>query len=134
MTIRFMLDTNMVIYIIRHKPESVLEHFQQYDPAEFCISAITLAEMQYGISKSSKPEKNQLALASFLSNIAVLPFEEDAAVEYGDIRSGLEKKGTTIGPNDMLIAAHARALDLTVVTNNTKEFARVPGLKLDNWT
>ena len=89
--------------------------------------------MQYGISKSSKPEKNQMALASFLSNIAVLPFEDDAAVEYGDIRAGLEKKGTPIDSNDMLIAAHARASDLTVVTNNTKEFARVPGLKLENW-
>lgn len=133
MKIQFMLDTNMVIYIIKHKPASVLERFQQYDPSEFCISAITLAEMQYGISKSSKPEKNQLALAMFLSNIAVLPFEDNAAVEYGDIRAGLEKKGTPIGPNDMLIAAHAKALGLTVVTNNTKEFARVPGLKLENW-
>lgn len=133
MKIRFMLDTNMVIYIIKHKPASVLERFRKYDPAEFCISPITLAEMQYGISKSSKPEKNQMALASFLSNIAVLPFEDDAAVEYGDIRAGLEKKDTPIGSNDMLIAAHARSLDLTVVTNNTKEFARVPGLKLENW-
>ena len=90
--------------------------------------------MQYGISKSSKPEKNQMALASFLSNIAVLPFKDDAAVKYGDSRAGLEKKGTPIGSNAMLIAAHARASDLTVVTNNTKEFARVPGLKLDSWT
>lgn len=133
MTIKFMLDTNMVIYIIKHKPASVLEHFQQYEPSGFCISAITLAEMQYGISKSSQPGKNQLALVSFLSNIAVLPFEDGAAVEYGDIRAGLEKKGMPIGPNDMLIAAHARAMDLTVVTNNTKEFARVPGLRLENW-
>ena len=131
---KYMLDTNIVIYVIKHKPESVLQKFQSLEPSDFCISSITLAEIEYGISKSSKPEKNQLALASFLSNIAVLPFEDDAAVEYGDIRSGLEKKGTTIGPNDMLIAAHARALDLTVVTNNTKEFARVPGLKLDSWT
>lgn len=133
MKIQFMLDTNMVIYIIKHKPASVLERFQKHDPSEFCISAITLAEMQYGISKSSRPEKNQLALASFLSNIAVLPFEDTAAVEYGDIRAGLEKKGTPIGPNDMLIAAHARALGLTVVTNNTKEFERIPGLELENW-
>lgn len=133
MKIQFMLDTNMVIYIIKHKPESVLQHFQLYDPSEFCISAITLAEMQYGISKSSKPERNQLALAAFLSNIAVLPFDDKAAVEYGDIRAGLEKKGTPIGGNDMLIAAHARSLGLTVVTNNTKEFVRVPDLKLENW-
>lgn len=131
--IRYMLDTNMVIYIIRHKPAVVLERFQLYDPSEFCISSITLAEMQYGICKSSRPERNQLALASFLSNISVLSFDDKAAVEYGDIRADLERKGTPIGPNDMLIAAHARALDLTVVTNNTKEFIRIPGLKLENW-
>lgn len=133
MKIQFMLDTNMVIYIIKHKPESVLQRFQLYDPSEFCISAITLAEMQYGISKSKKPEQNQLALATFLSNISVLPFDDKAAVEYGDIRADLERKGTPIGGNDMLIAAHARSLGLTVVTNNTKEFARVLDLKLENW-
>lgn len=133
MKIQYMLDTNMVIYIIKHKPESVIQHFQKYDPSQFCISSITLAEMQYGIRKSTKPEKNQMALSMFLSNIAVLSFDDKAAVEYGDIRSGLEKKGTPIGGNDMLIAAHARALGLTIVTNNTKEFVRVPDLQLENW-
>lgn len=133
MKMQFMLDTNMVIYIIKHKPASVLERFQEHDPSEFCISAITLAEMQYGISKSSRPEKNQFALLSFLSNIAVLPFDDKAAVEYGDIRADLERKGTPIGANDMLIAAHARALGFTVVTNNIKEFIRIRGLKLENW-
>jgi tRNA(fMet)-specific endonuclease VapC len=133
MNVKFMLDANIVIYIIKHKPESVLLRFQKYDPSEFCISAITLAEMQYGIRKSSKPERNQMALALFLSNITVLPFDDNAAVEYGVIRAGLERKGTPIGSNDMLIAAHAKALDLTVVTNNTREFERVPGLKLENW-
>lgn len=133
MKMQFMLDTNMVIYIIKHKPASVLERFQEHDPSEFCISAITLAEMQNGISKSSRPEKNQFALLSFLSNIAVLPFDDKAAVEYGDIRADLERKGTPIGANDMLIAAHARALGFTVVTNNIKEFIRIRGLKLENW-
>lgn len=134
MKLTFMLDTNMVIYIIKKKPISVLTRFQEYDPLQFCISSITLAEMQYGISKSSRPEKNQMALAAFLSNIAVLPFDDKAALEYGDIRAGLERKGTPIGPNDLLIAAHARALGLTIVTNNTKEFERVPGLTMENWT
>lgn len=128
-----MLDTNMVIYIIKKKPASIIRRFRKYNPLQFCISSITLAEMQYGISKSARPEKNQLALAAFLSDIAVLPFDDKAAVEYGDIRADLEKKGTPIGANDMLIAAHARSLGMTIVTNNTREFERVPDLKLENW-
>ena len=131
--LKFMLDTNMVIYIIKQRPESVLQRFLLHAPSEFCISSITLAEMQYGIAKSSKPEQNQLALVSFLSNIEVAPFDDKAAVEYGPIRAGLEKLGTPIGGNDMLIAAHAKAIGLTVITNNTKEFERIPGLKLENW-
>lgn len=128
-----MLDTNIVIYTIKRRPASVLERFQAHDPDEFCVSAITLAEMQYGVSKSSNPARNELALAAFLSGIEVLPFDDRAAAEYGDIRAGLERRGTPIGPNDMLIAAHARALGLTVVTNNIREFERVPDLRLENW-
>ncbi|MGN8739937.1 type II toxin-antitoxin system tRNA(fMet)-specific endonuclease VapC [Bilifractor sp. HCP3S3_D3] len=130
---KYMLDTNIVIYVIKQRPISVLERFLAHDPSEFCISAITLSEMQYGISKSSNPVKNQIALASFLSNIAILPYDDSAAVEYGEIRAHLEKMGTPIGPNDLLIAAHAKAMDLTIVTNNVKEFERVPELKLENW-
>ena len=130
---KYMLDTNIVIYLIKKQPESVLQKLQEYDPAGFCISAITLGEMEYGIAKSTSPEKNQAALSAFLSNIDILPFDDRAAVEYGDIRASLEKKGTPIGPNDMLIAAHARSLGLTIVTNNVREFRRVDGLMLDNW-
>ena len=130
---KYMLDTNIVIYVIKKQPESVLQKLQEYDPSDFCISSITLAEMEYGIAKSTRPEKNQAALSAFLSNIDILPFDDRAAVEYGDIRASLEKKGTPIGPNDMLIAAHARSLGLTIVTNNVKEFRRVGGLMLDNW-
>ena len=130
---KYMLDTNIVIYLIKKQPESVLQKLQEYDPSDFCISSITLAEMEYGIAKSTSPEKNQAALSAFLSNIDILPFDDRAAVEYGDIRASLEKKGTPIGPNDMLIAAHARSLGLTIVTNNVKEFRRVNGLMLDNW-
>ena len=130
---KYMLDTNIVIYMIKKQPESVLQKLQEYDPSDFCISSITLAEMEYGIAKSTSPEKNQAALSAFLSNIDILPFDDRAAVEYGDIRASLEKKGTPIGPNDMLIAAHARSLGLTIVTNNVREFRRVDGLMLDNW-
>ena len=130
---KYMLDTNIVIYLIKKQPESVLQKLQEYDPSDFCISSITLAEMEYGIAKSTSPEKNQAALSAFLSNIDILPFDDRASVEYGDIRASLEKKGTPIGPNDMLIAAHARSLGLTIVTNNVKEFRRVDGLMLDNW-
>lgn len=130
---KYMLDTNIVIYLIKKQPESVLQKLQEYDPSDFCISSITLAEMEYGIAKSTSPEKNQAALSAFLSNIDILPFDDRAAVEYGDIRASLEKKGTPIGPNDMLIAAHARSLGLTIVTNNVREFRRVDGLMLDNW-
>ena len=130
---KYMLDTNIVIYVIKKRPESVLQKLQEYDPSDFCISSITLAEMEYGIAKSTRPERNQAALSAFLSNIDILPFDDRAAVEYGDIRASLEKKGTPIGPNDMLIAAHARSLGLTIVTNNVKEFRRVDGLMLDNW-
>lgn len=130
---KYMLDTNIVIYLIKKQPKSVLQKLQEYDPSDFCISSITLAEMEYGIAKSTRPEKNQAALSAFLSNIDILPFDDRAAVEYGDIRASLEKKGTPIGPNDMLIAAHARSLGLTIVTNNVKEFRRVDGLMLDNW-
>ena len=130
---KYMLDTNIVIYLIKKQPESVLQKLQEYDPSDFCISSITLAEMEYGIAKSTSPEKNQAALSAFLSNIDILPFDDRAAVDYGDIRASLEKKGTPIGPNDMLIAAHARSLGLTIVTNNVREFRRVDGLMLDNW-
>lgn len=130
---KYMLDTNIVIYVIKHRPEKVIKKFLSLDPSDICISSITLAEMEYGVFKSTKPEQNQAALTMFLENISILPFDDEAAMDYGEIRTDLEKSGTPIGPNDMLIAAHARAKDLTLVTNNTREFERVKNLDLENW-
>lgn len=130
---KYMLDTNIVIYTIKHKPESVFKKFLTLEPSDFCISSITLAEMEYGASKSTKPEKNREAFYMFLTGIEILHFDESAAQEYGEIRVSLERQGTPIGPNDMLIAAHAKATGLTLVTNNMKEFSRVNGLKVENW-
>ena len=130
---KYMLDTNIVIYVIKHKPESVLQKFQSLEPSDFCISSITLAEIEYGISKSSRPDRNRFAFDMFISGIDILSFDDAAASEYGPIRAGLERKGTPIGSNDMLIAAHAKSLGFTIVTNNVREFERVEGLKVENW-
>ncbi|MBE6736643.1 MAG: type II toxin-antitoxin system VapC family toxin [Ruminococcaceae bacterium] len=129
----YMLDTNIIIYAIKKRPEFVLQEFLKHDPADLCISSITLAELEYGVNNSSKPEQNRLALLTFLSVIDILPFDENAAREYGQIRYQLKTQGTPIGSNDLLIAAHAKAEGLTLVTNNTKEFERVPNLNLENW-
>ena len=130
---KYMLDTNICIHIIRHRPQSVLERFSKIQPDDVCISAITYSELKYGAEKSSDPSRNWLAVSLFLSAISVVPFDEHAGNEYGSIRTKLERHGTPIGAMDMLIAAHAKALGLTLVTNNTREFERVEGLKLDNW-
>ena len=130
---RYMLDTNICIYVIKHKPESVFRKLKKIKPEDVCISSITYAELAYGVEKSAQPERNRLALSMMLSSIEIVAFDDAAADEYGEIRSGLERKGTPIGSLDMLIAAHARSLGCTLVTNNTKEFCRVEGLKLANW-
>lgn len=130
---RYMLDTNICIYAIKHKPEQVFMRLQEHDPAEICISSVTYAELVHGVEKSKAIEKNRLALALLLANIEIMSFDSLAAESYGKVRADLEKMGTPIGPLDMMIAGHAKALDYTVVTNNTKEFERVKGLKLENW-
>ena len=130
---RYMLDTNICIYAIKHKPPQVFQKLQEHDPAEICISSITYAELIHGVEKSQAIEKNRLALALLLSNIEILDFDSKAADEYGKIRADLEKKGTPIGPLDMMIAGHAKSLNYTVVTNNIGEFKRVVDLKIDNW-
>ncbi len=130
---KYMLDTNICIYAIKHKPEKVLLKLQEIDPEDVCISSITYAELVYGVEKSKAIERNRLALSLFLSNIAILDFDDMAAVEYGKIRTDLVKKGTSIGPLDLLIASHAKALNLCVITNNMKEFSRVKELKVANW-
>jgi len=128
-----MLDTNICIYIIKRKPLNVLERFKQTEISQIGISAITLSELSYGVSKSSKPAQNQMALAQFIAPIEILPYDDNAAQYYGNIRTLLEKQGTTIGSLDMLIAAHALSVACTLVTNNTKEFSRIPNLKIENW-
>ena len=130
---RYMLDTNICIYAIKHKPEQVLQRLLAHDPAEVCISSVTYAELIHGVEKSRAGEKNRLALALLLANIEIMNFDAAAAESYGKIRADLEKQGTPIGPLDMMIAGHAMSLDYTVVTNNIKEFSRVKDLKLENW-
>lgn len=129
-----MLDTNICIYAIKHKPEIVIKRFLAHNPDEMCISAITYGELMHGVEKSQSTEKNRIALALFLSPITILEFGAEAAEEYGRIRADLEKKGTPIGSMDLLIAAHAKAERLIIVTNNTREFKRVEGLPVEDWT
>jgi len=131
---RHMLDTNICIYLIKKRPPRVLRRLQRVNATDVCISAITLSELEYGVSKSAHPDRNKMALAGFLAPLEVLPYDDMAAREYGRLRAHLERNGTPIGSLDALIAAHALSLGLTLVTNNEREFRRVPGLKLKNWT
>ena len=130
---RYMLDTNICIFIIKNKPSSVLEHLKNKHSEGLAISAITLAELEHGVAASAYPEKNALALMQFLAIAQCLPFSHHAATEYGKIRADLQRRGKPIGALDMLIAAHAKSEGLTLVTNNTREFARVNGLTLEDW-
>ena len=130
---RYMLDTNICIYVIKHKPAEVIHNLRRHNPSEICISSITYAELVTGVEKSNAVEKNRLALAILLANIQIMNFDASAAECYGEIRADLEKKGTPIGPMDMLIAGHAKSLGYTLVTNNTGEFIRVKGLEIENW-
>lgn len=129
----YMLDTNICIYAMKKKPEKVLQRFREEMDNGLCISSITLAELEYGMKHSSDPAKNEQALLRFLAPLSILPFGAAAASEYGAIRAYLQSKGTPIGPLDMLIAGHARAENLVLVTNNVKEFERVPDLEIENW-
>ena len=130
---RYMLDTNICIYAIKHKPESVFRQLQKMSPEDICISSVTYAELVHGVEKSEAIERNRLALSLLLSNIEIMSFDVNAADAYGKIRADLERNGTPIGPLEMMIAGHALTLGYTVVTNNTKEFSRVDGLKIVNW-
>ena len=129
----YMLDTNICIYVMKKKPENVLRRFREELDGGICISSITLAELEYGMKHSSDPVKNEQALLRCLAPLSVLPFGAAAASEYGEVRAYLQGRGTPIGPLDMLIAAHARAEGMTLVTNNMREFERVPELDLENW-
>lgn len=130
---KYMLDTNICIYAIKKKPESVLKRLRSELDSGICISSVTLAELRFGVEKSLYPERNTVALSQFLVPLNVLPFDDTAAVEYGRICAFLQRKGAPIGTMDMLIAAHAKTVGIPLVTNNTKEFERVPDLLLENW-
>ena len=130
---KFMLDTNICIYLIRKNPVRVLKKLQEIKASEVCISSITLAELEYGIQKSQNQNQNKIALAEFIAPLEIEPFEVDAAIKFGEIRTLLEKKGIVIGAYDMLIAAHALSLKVILVTNNTREFVRIPFLQVENW-
>jgi tRNA(fMet)-specific endonuclease VapC len=130
---RYLLDTNICIYLIKKKPLTVLQKFEAQTVGEIGISTITVAELQFGVHKSQYPTQNQRALEQFLIPLAIVEFDYLAAVAYGRIRAILEQQGTPIGSLDLLIAAQALSLDITLITNNLREFSRVPNLKLVNW-
>lgn len=130
--LKYMLDTNIVIYTIKNKPEKVRQAFKKHN-GQMCISAVTWGELVYGAEHSSQPEKNLQIIESMAARLEVLAFNQEAAIHFGQLRAELRKSGTPIGPYDMMIAGHARAEGLILVTNNIREFERVPGLRLDNW-
>ncbi|MBK1986774.1 type II toxin-antitoxin system VapC family toxin [Sphaerospermopsis aphanizomenoides BCCUSP55] len=130
---RYLLDTNICIYIIKQKPQKVLDKFQTLQISEIGISSITVAELEYGVAKSQQQEKNRNALLQFLLPLQIVEFNQASATIYGEIRSNLESQGIVIGAMDMLIAAHALSLGVTLVTNNVREFSRITNLSLENW-
>jgi tRNA(fMet)-specific endonuclease VapC len=130
--LRYLLDTNIVIYVLKRRPVEVLSTFNA-NASRMAISSITLAELLHGAEKSSRVSENLAAVEDFCSRLQVLPYGPKAAQHYGAIRAALEKLGQPIGVNDMHIAAHARSEGLVLVTNNIGEFARVPGLEAENW-
>ena len=131
--IRYMLDTNMIAYAKNRRPIIVLERLLMHEPSEIAVSSITMAELEFGIQNSSRPEQNRMALMLFMAGISILPFDTNAAMEYGDIRHKLKEQGMLIGGNDLLIAAHARSLVIILVTHNTREFSRVENLRIEDW-
>ena len=131
---KYMMDTNICIYAIKNKSESVIRKILSQNPEDLCISVVTYAELMHGVEKSQAVEKNRIAMSLFLSAITVLDFDGEAAEAYGQIRAELERKGTPIDPMDLLIAGHARSQGLILVTNNTRECARVTGLRIEDWT
>ncbi|MBD2690512.1 type II toxin-antitoxin system tRNA(fMet)-specific endonuclease VapC [Anabaena catenula] len=130
---RYLLDTNICIYIIKQKPQKVLDKFQSLQISDIGISSITVAELEYGVAKSQQQEKNRTALLQFLLPLQIVEFNQSSATIYGEIRSNLESQGIVIGAMDMLIAAHALSLGVTLVTNNVREFSRISTLSLENW-
>ena len=130
--LKYMLDTNIVIYTMKNKPDSVRERFKKHH-GRMCISSITYMELVYGAERSSNPDRNLMSLEGFVARIDALPLDYSAAAHGGQTRAELARLGMPIGPYDQLIAGHARSQGLVLVTNNEKEFARVPGLRTENW-
>ncbi|AKP74910.1 tRNA(fMet)-specific endonuclease VapC (plasmid) [Piscirickettsia salmonis] len=131
----YMLDTNICIYLIKQKPRSYYERLMEVEKSRhiLAISSIVLSELQFGVARSQHQRKNQEAINTLVNKLDVLPYEEKAAKYYGDLRADLQKKGTVIGGNDMIIAAHALSEKAVLVTHNTKEFQRVDHLELEDW-
>ena len=130
---KYLLDTDICIYIIKKKPQQVLKKLVRQDISNVGISAITLSELEYGVEKSLYKEQSKLALAEFLGPLTILPYDDNVAPAYGKIRAFLEKYGMTIGPLDLMIGAHALSTKAILVTNNEREFGRIPGLTVENW-
>lgn len=130
---KYLLDTNICIYIIKKKPKNVFEKFKQYRVGDIGISAITYSELAYGVANSHDIEKNTMALNEFLGPLEIIDFHAEVAPIYGLIRTHLNRTGKPVGPLDMLIAAHALHLGSILVTNNTDEFSRIPNLRIENW-
>ncbi len=130
--LRYLLDTNICIYVIKRRPELVLDRFNE-NAAHLAISSITLAELLHGAEKSSQPQRTLAVVEDFCSRLDVLDYGAKASQHYGQIRASLEQRGTPIGVNDLHIAAHARSEGLTLVSNNLREFERVDGLLFENW-
>ena len=130
---KYLLDTDICIYIIKQHPQNVIKKFKSISLGDIGMSSITLAELLYGVEKSQQQQKNKAALEEFTLPLEIVSFDDCAAQHYSVIRAQLERKGMPIGPLDLRIAAHAQCLDVTLVTNNVKEFSRVPKLKIENW-
>ena len=130
--LKYMLDTNIAIYVIKRRPIDWLAVFNSH-AGQMCISSISMAELLHGVEKSSKPDHNLRQVEDFASRLEVLEYGSKAAAHYGEIRADLERKGSVIGINDLHIAGHARSEGLTLVSNNLREFERVEGLRLMNW-
>jgi tRNA(fMet)-specific endonuclease VapC len=130
--LEYMLDTNICIYVIKNRPAALRERFDQLAEA-LCISTITLGELMYGVEKSARQSQNLQAVEQFAARLEVMPFSAKAAMHFGQIRAELARAGTPCGAYDTLIAAHARSEGLMLVTNNLREFRRIPGLRVDNW-
>lgn len=129
----YLIDTNICIYIMNRRIPSVMARFHALSPDSVGISEITVSELAYGVEKSQRKAENRTRLSEFLMPFTILPYQAPASQAYAELRADLERLGQVIGPLDMLLAGHAIAEDLTLVTNNTKEFQRINGLKLENW-